>query len=88
MEERTDNGLPGSETADGKCSLEIFQTDAYTHTEHISRIKFAAEVMFTKCVLNGGRQGAIAIGLGKEPSHRSFSGADMIHQDKTRDWGL
>lgn len=63
-------------TADGKCLLEIFQTDNNKHTDDFSQIKFAAEVMFTRCVLNGGRQGAIAANLGKVPSRRRCPGAD------------
>ncbi|KAL8813941.1 MAG: hypothetical protein Q9223_006801 [Gallowayella weberi] len=51
-------------SADGRCSLEVFQTDATEHVEDISELKAAAEIMFSRCVLNGGRQGSIARNLG------------------------
>lgn len=63
-------------TADGKCSLEVFQTDNHEHTDDFSQIIVAAELMFTRCVLNGGRQGAIVTNLGKVPLGRSCPGAD------------
>ncbi|KAL8853905.1 MAG: hypothetical protein Q9221_001212 [Calogaya cf. arnoldii] len=70
---------------DGKCSLEIFQTDAHEHKDDFSRIIVAAEIMFTKCVLNGGRQGSIAMNLGKAPFGRNCPDADGVRKVKTRD---
>lgn len=73
-------------TADGKCSLEVFQTDNHEHTDDFSQIIVAAEVMFTKCVLNGRRQGAIATNIGKVPFRRSCPAADGNRKVMTRDW--
>ncbi|KAL8794033.1 MAG: hypothetical protein Q9182_007639, partial [Xanthomendoza sp. 2 TL-2023] len=50
---------------DGRCSLEVFQTDAFEHIEDIADVKAAAELMFARCVRNGGRQGSIATNLGR-----------------------
>lgn len=60
---------------DGRCALELFQSDTGTRTyvtEDVALLHTMAFSMIIRCVKNGGHQGSIARGLGALFSSLSF----------------